>query len=100
VVQSVEQRLQDDLLRLSVRGRSVPAFFEESGRALRAAIPFDGFCSTTLDPATMLLTSHVAHDSVRPQDVPGLARNEFLEEDVNKFGELARQHRPAGILLP
>ena len=56
MVRSVEQRLRDDLLRLSVRGRPVADFFEESGRMLRTAIPFDGFCSMTVDPATGLLS--------------------------------------------
>ncbi|MDQ1513129.1 MAG: hypothetical protein QOC59_971 [Microbacteriaceae bacterium] len=98
MVLNVRERLHDDLLRLSVRGYPVADFFQESGRALGGAIDFDGFCSMTVDPATMLLTSHIAHDSVRPEDVPSLARNEFLEDDVNKFGELAQQPRPAGIL--
>lgn len=65
---------------------------------LRKAIRFDGFCSMTVDPATMLLTSHIAHDSVRPEDVPRLGQNEFLEEDVNKFVVLAREPRPAAVL--
>ena len=91
-------RLQDKLVRLSARGLDVAGFFEESGRILRGAIAFDGFCSMTVDPATMLLTSHIAHDSVRPEDVSRLAQNEFLDEDVNKFAVLARSPRPAGIL--
>lgn len=92
------ERARDQLLRLSARGLDVAGFFEESGRVLRGAIGFDGFCSMTVDPATMLLTSHIAHDSVRAEDVPRLGQNEFLEEDVNKFAALARASRPAGIL--
>ena len=91
-------RVHDELARLSVRGLDVASFFDESGRVVRKAIPFDGFCSMTVDPATMLLTSHIAHDSVRPEDVPRLGQNEFLEEDVNKFAQLARASRVAGVL--
>jgi hypothetical protein len=88
-------RVRDEVARLSARGLDVPSFFEESGRLLLKGLGFDGFCSMTVDPATMLLTSHIAHDSVRPEDVPRLGRNEFLEEDVNKFAVLALPGRPA-----
>jgi DNA-binding CsgD family transcriptional regulator len=93
-----EERTRDEIVRLSARGLDVARFFDEAGASLRRSVPFDGFCSMTVDPATMLLTSHIAHDSVRPEDVPRLGRNEFLEEDVNKFGVLARAPRPAGVL--
>lgn len=92
------RRARDDIVRLAARGPDVAGFFAETGRILRREIAFDGFCSMTVDPATMLLTSHMAHDSVRPEDVPRLGRNEFLEEDVNKFAVLARDPRPAGVL--
>ncbi len=94
----LKARTRDEIVRLSARGLDIAGFFDETGAILRRAVPFDGFCSMTVDPATMLLTSHIAHDSVRPEDVPRLGRNEFLEEDVNKFGVLARAPRPAGVL--
>ena len=94
----VKARTRDEIVRLSARGLEIAGFFDEAGAILRRAVPFDGFCSMTVDPATMLLTSHIAHDSVRPEDVPRLGRNEFLEEDVNKFGVLARAPRPSGVL--
>lgn len=92
------ERVRDDLVRLSARGLDIASFFGESGRILRRTIAFDGFCSMTVDPATMLLTSHIAHNSVRPEDVPRLGENEFLQEDVNKFARLARARRPSGVL--
>jgi len=90
--------MRDEVVRLSARGLPVAGFFEEAGRILRRGIPFDGYCSMTVDPASMLLTSHIAHDSVRPEDVARLAQNEFIDEDVNKFAALARARRPAGVL--
>jgi DNA-binding CsgD family transcriptional regulator len=95
---NLREGVHEQIARLSCRGLEVASFFDEAGAILRKAVPFDGFCSMTVDPATMLLTSHIAHDSVRPEDVPRLGRNEFLEEDVNKFGALARAPRPAGVL--
>ena len=95
---SVRAGVRAELVRCSARGLDVAGFFEESGRILRRGVGFDGFCSMTVDPATMLLTSHIAHDSVRPEDVPKLGRNEFVEDDVNKFAELARAPRPVGVL--
>lgn len=92
------ERVRGEVVRLSARGLDVATFFDETGRLLRKAVAFDGFCSMTVDPATMLLTSHVAHDSVRPEDVPRLGRNEFLEEDVNKFAAIARAPRSASVL--
>jgi DNA-binding CsgD family transcriptional regulator len=92
------ERVRDAVVRLSTRGLDVASFFDEAGATVRKGIAFDGFCSMTVDPATMLLTSHIAHDSVRPEDVPRLGRNEFLEDDVNKFAVLARAPQPAGVL--
>jgi DNA-binding CsgD family transcriptional regulator len=69
----------------------------ETGRLLADAAPYDGCCWFTLDPATFLPTCHIAENSIRDEDVHALARNEYEEEDVNKFSELARR-RAAGIL--
>jgi DNA-binding CsgD family transcriptional regulator len=91
-------RARQEIARLSVRGLEIAPFFEEAGDILRRAIGFDGFCSMTVDPGTMLLTSHIAHDSVRTQDVPRLAQNEFIDEDVNKFAALACRVPPVGVL--
>lgn len=91
-------RAREEIGRLAARGLDIGGFFDESGAILRRTIGFDGFCSMTVDPATMLLTSHIAHDSVRPEDVQRLGRNEFLEDDVNKFAVLARSPRPSGVL--
>lgn len=80
------------------RGLELRELFDATERALRGAVQFDGCCWLTLDPATYLPTSHIAHDSIRVEDVPRLARNEILEDDVNKLAELARARQHAGIL--
>jgi DNA-binding CsgD family transcriptional regulator len=90
--------LKRELLRLAHRGLHVAAFAREATRLLKRAVPFDGICWFTVDPATLLPTSHIAIDSIRPEDVPRLAQNEFLEEDVNKVAVLARGVRAAETL--
>ena len=92
------ERTHEKLVELCHSGLDVPEFFDEAGRLLRRVVPFDGFCSLSLDPATLLPTSHITHDSMPPEDVPRLAENEYLQEDYNKFAMFARSPRPAGIL--
>jgi hypothetical protein len=91
------ERRRDDWVRLAHRGLDVAGYFFEAGRLLADVAPYDGCCWFTLDPATFLPTCHITENSIRDEDVPALARNEYEEEDVNKFSELAR-HRAAGIL--
>jgi DNA-binding CsgD family transcriptional regulator len=92
------ERTQDKLVELSHSGSDLATFFDEAGRLVRRVVPFDGFCSLSLDPATLLPTSHFTHDSMRPEDVPRLAENEVLHDDFNKFAALARAERPANSL--
>jgi DNA-binding CsgD family transcriptional regulator len=94
----VRERVHEKLVELCHSGLDVPEFFDEAGRLLQRVVPFDGFCSLTLDPATLLPTSHFTHNSMRPEDVPRLAENEYLREDFNKFAALARSPCPAAIL--
>lgn len=95
---SATDRLRRELASVAHRGLPLTELFDASERALRRAVPFDGCCWLTLDPATFLPTSHVAHGSLPAKDVPRLARNEVVEEDVNKLADLARSRIHAGIL--
>jgi hypothetical protein len=92
------ERTQEQLVGLCHAGLDLAEFFNEAGRLVRRVVAFDGFCSLSLDPATLLPTSHFTHDSMRPEDVPRLAENELLHEDFNKFAELARAEAPARSL--
>jgi DNA-binding CsgD family transcriptional regulator len=56
---------------------------------LRRAVPFDAAFWATADPATLLFTQ--AHQEEIPgSTIPYFVRNEFLDEDVNKWTALAR----------
>lgn len=85
-------------MRLCHRGLDVAGYFAEAGRLVADAAPYDGCCWFTLDPATFLPTCHIGENSIRDEDVPLLARNEYEEDDINKFSELAKRRPAAGIL--
>ena len=59
-------------------------------------VPFDGSCWHTIDPATVLITSHLTLNL--PSGFPLLAANEYLADDVNKFANLAAAPHPVGVL--
>jgi DNA-binding CsgD family transcriptional regulator len=61
---------------------------------LRRAVPFDAAFWATVDPATLLFTqSH--QEEIPPDTIPYFIRNEFLDDDVNKWTSLARD--PVGV---
>jgi DNA-binding CsgD family transcriptional regulator len=92
------ERTQEKIVELCHSGRDLAEFFNEAGELLRRVVAFDGFCSLSLDPATLLPTSHFTHKSMPPEDVPRLAENEYTRNDFNKMAELARAARPARAL--
>lgn len=79
------------------RGLNLEAYFDAADRALADLVPFDSSCWLSLDPATLLPTSHFTRE-IGSDHLMELARNEFLQDDVNKFADLARRAQPVGIL--
>jgi DNA-binding CsgD family transcriptional regulator len=79
------------------RSLDLEAFFDAADRALAALVQFDSSCWLSLDPSTMLPTSHFTRQ-VESDHLMELAANEFLEDDVNKFADLARASSPVAIL--
>jgi DNA-binding CsgD family transcriptional regulator len=94
-VASVEERQR--FVRLAHRGRDLVSFFDAADRALAASVPFDSSCWLTLDPSTLLPTSHFTRQ-FGFEHLMMLASNEYIEDDVNKFATLARATPPVGIL--
>jgi DNA-binding CsgD family transcriptional regulator len=90
-----DQRLA--LVRLLHRDLDLAGYFEAADRALQRWVPFDASCWLSLDPGGVMPTSHFSHQ-YSVAHLMQLAANEFLEEDVNKFADLARAPRPVGIL--
>lgn len=91
-------RVRDAIVRAAHRsGQDRVRFYRETAAALRRAVPFDGACWITLDPATLLFTNHFS-DDLPTEGFRYVCHNEYAEEDVNKFSTLTRGLRPVGVL--
>jgi hypothetical protein len=65
-------------------------------RAVGAVVPFDGYCLLTMDPESMLPTGHWMEAGL--SDFRRVSENEYLEDDVHKFQDLAGAAEPVGVL--
>jgi DNA-binding CsgD family transcriptional regulator len=83
--------------RLLQRELDVTAYFDAADRLLAQYVTFEASCWLSLDPETLLPTSHFSR-AYGVADMLGLVTNEYLEDDFNKFAGLARSPRPVGIL--
>jgi DNA-binding CsgD family transcriptional regulator len=86
----------EDIDRTGHRGLEKDAYCRAVGERLRRAVGFDGSCWHTIDPATMLITSHQTERL--PDRFPVLAANEYLTDDLNKFSDLAQRRHPVAVL--
>jgi DNA-binding CsgD family transcriptional regulator len=73
------------------------AFCRSVGACLAAAVQYDGSCWHTIDPMTLLITSHLT-ENIPEVNFPLLAQNEYIADDVNRFAALARGRRRVGTL--
>ena len=87
-----------DIVRLAHRGLGVGEFSLAAARALRRAVPFDGVCVATMDPATLLVTGHTIENGLPDSVQPRYAEIEVAEQDFNKFTDLAHAPMPAASL--
>lgn len=85
------------IVRLVHRALDLPAYFDALDRAVQRRVPFDASCWLSLDPGTELPTSHRSR-VFGFGHLMQLVTNEYLQKDVNKFGDLARAERPVAIL--
>jgi DNA-binding CsgD family transcriptional regulator len=85
------------LLRLLHRELDLDSFFDEVDQAVRDLVPFDSSCWLSLDPSTLLPTSHFTRQ-LDSDHLMEIAENEFLEDDFNKFAVLARGIPPVSTL--
>jgi DNA-binding CsgD family transcriptional regulator len=98
VVNAAYARVRDDILGLAHRGLPVPEFARAVGGALTRAVPAEGTCLMTLDPATMLPTAEYVENGLPAAAMLRLIEIEVREPDVNKWVELVRSDRPAACL--
>jgi DNA-binding CsgD family transcriptional regulator len=83
--------------RLLHRDLDLTGFFDAADRLLARYVPFDASCWLSLDPETLLPTSHYSR-TYGVADLLSLVSNEFLEDDFNKFRDLARTPSGTGVL--
>jgi DNA-binding CsgD family transcriptional regulator len=89
-------RANRELERLAHSGLDAESLFRRSAEIVRTVVPFDGGCWHTLDPATLLITSHWTNLS--GDGFPMVLENEYRHDDVAKFADLAGRAVPAAVL--
>src|SRR3954452_23383189 len=86
---AVRKRVRTDLTRLVHRRLGVQEFSRAATRTLERAVPFDGTCVLTFDPATLLPTGEFVENGLPVETMARLIDIELREPDFNKFGSLA-----------
>ena len=87
-------RARERIAELSKRGYDLVTFWRECTEVLEAAVPhYDKPCWYTLDPASLLITSHY-HEGL-PEYPSKMLRHEYYGNDVNQISDIARSE--AGI---
>ena len=89
-------RVRADIVRIVHRRVDLPELVRTVGRTLQRAVPFDGVCLLTVDPATLLPTGEIVENGLPPPARVRLTEIELGEPDFNKFTALARRRRPRG----
>jgi DNA-binding CsgD family transcriptional regulator len=92
------ERLRGDLVRLMHRGAGVRDFAFGATRILARAVPFEGVCMLTLDPATLVPTGGVAENGPPRAACTRLKEIDFRGEDFNAVRSLALSERRAATL--
>ena len=83
------ERVRQEIIRLCQAGLDSQTLRREAVRKLRRAVPVDAYFCAAADPATLLFTGSVL-EGIPETAVPWFLQNEFLQDDVNKFSDLAR----------
>jgi DNA-binding CsgD family transcriptional regulator len=91
------QRASGKLARLAGQGLDLVSFWRASTEVLASAVPhYWAPCWYTLDPASLLVTSHF--DEGIPELPPEWLIHEYYQDDVNKLADVARSRRGISTL--
>jgi DNA-binding CsgD family transcriptional regulator len=83
------RRALEQIAALSAEPQSLVTFWGRASEVLTTAVPHYGFpCWYTLDPASLLITSH--YNPHMPQFPPEALAHEYYGDDVNKIVDIAR----------
>ena len=77
------------------RGHGVREFALGAARILRRAVPFDGVCVLTLDPATLLPTGEVIENGLPADATPRLTEIEIGERGLQQVRRAGARRRAA-----
>ncbi len=89
-----KERAQERIAELSRRGHDLVTFWQECSEVLQAAVAHDDKpCWYTVDPASLLITSHY-HEGLSELP-PEMLQHEYYDDDVNQIADVARTE--AGI---
>jgi DNA-binding CsgD family transcriptional regulator len=84
-----KERAAERIAELSTRGHDLVTFWRECTEVLEAAVPhYDKPCWYTLDPTSLLITSHY-HDGL-PQYPAKMLRHEYYGDDVNQIADVVQ----------
>jgi DNA-binding CsgD family transcriptional regulator len=92
-----KQRAGDRIARLAGCGLDLVGFWRASTEVLASVVPYYWApCWFTLDPASLLVTSHF--DEHIPELPPQWLLHEYYQDDVNKLADVARSQRGISTL--
>ena len=95
--EDAKQRAADKISRLAKQSLDLVSFWKESSEVVASAVPYYWTpCWYTLDPASLLVTSHF-HDGL-PEIPEQWLADEYYREDVNKLVDVARSTRGISTL--
>lgn len=96
--QPAHDRLRDTVARLVHRGLGVEDYWRAVSDALDGAVPSEGSCLMTTDPATMLPTAEFVENGMPADAISRLVDIELREPDYTKWVDMARAGRTVASL--
>ncbi len=91
------ERAHDRIAALAGQGLDLVSFWRETSEIIAPLLPnFMGPCWYTLDPASLLITSHFNHHM--PELPPDSLALEYYGDDVNQLADVARSRSGASTL--
>ena len=92
------ERAVDHITSLAGRGLDLRSFWDASAEAVSKVVPhYMAPCWFTLDPASLLVTSHYDHGQI-PELPPQWLAHEYYEDDVHDMAGVARSERGISTL--
>src|SRR5687767_13214941 len=94
---ATHDRVVAEIIRRCHAGLDASTLAEEFIRSLQQVVPFDVALVATTDPATLLYTEAVLSEQSHANHLLGFLANEYLDDDVMKYADLA--HGPRRVQL-